>query len=143
MISIAEIKAAEAETDRVRKALAQIGREIYAIREGEELFSGFRFSSYMFTDFDGTHYCGMDEQDWELGTPLVGLTFYNSQWQQCSTLTFPQAWLEGDWKQLETERLAVEKAAADEIERERRAAAKIAHEESERRTYERLKEKFA
>lgn len=142
MITVEEINALAAEKERIRAALTKIGREIYAIREGEELPSGFRLSNYMLTDFDGTHYAGMDEEDWPLGTPLVALSFYNSGWQQTREITFPQAWLTADYKQLETDRVAaIREAARIKAEEEKREAG-IARAAAERRTYDRLKEKF-
>lgn len=142
MITVQEIQDHDAERQRIRKELCQIGRDIYAIREGQELHSGFRLDSYMLTDFDGTHYCGMDEEDWEIGTPLVALSFYNSSWQDSRNITFPQAWLTQDWKQLETERVTAIKEAARIKSEEEHREAEIAREAADRRTYERLKEKF-
>lgn len=142
MITMDEIRALEAERKRIRSALDNIGREIYAIRHGEELMSGFRLSSYMFGQFDGTHYAGMDDTDWDLGTPLISITYYNSGWEQTREITFPQAWLIADYKQLETDRMAAiaEEARLRSEEDQRIAAA--AREEGERQTYARLKEKF-
>lgn len=144
-ITVAEIEAMEAEKKRVTRNISLIGREIYSIRHGESspLSDSFRFSSYRLTAFDGTHYCGMDEVDWEIGTPLVCVSYYNSRWEEGRDITFPQAWLTDDWKRLETERVTAIREAERVEEKERRRQAKIAHEKSERRTFERLKEKFA
>ena len=142
MITIEQIEAMEAEKKRIRKALAQIAREIYTIRYAEEIPEGFRFSSYMLTNFDGTHYCGMDDEDWEIGTPLVAVTLYYPSWEDHRNITFPQAWLTQDYKQLETNRVAAIREAARIKSEEEHREAEIAREASERRTYERLKKKF-
>jgi hypothetical protein len=142
MITVEDINALAAEKTRIRAGLAQIGRDIYAIREGNALESGFRLSSYMLNTFDGTHYAGMDEEDWEIGTPLISLSFYNPGWQQSREITFPQAWLTADYKQLETDRVtAIKEAERLKAEEAAREAA-VAREASDRRTYDRLKEKF-
>lgn len=142
MVTVALIEAHEAERKRIRSDLAQVGRDIYAIRTGEPLPSVFRLESYMLTDFDGTHYCGMDEEDWEIGTQLVAITFYAPSWEDHRNITFPQAWLTQDWKALEAERAAAIKEAARIKSEEEHREAEARREENDRRTYQRLKEKY-
>lgn len=142
MITVEAINALAAERKRIRSGLERIAREVYKIRYAEELPAGFRLDSYMLTNFDGTHYCGMDDEDWEIGTPLVAVTLYYPSWEDHRNVTFPQSWLTQDWKQLETDRVtAIREASRIKSEEEHREA-EIAREASERRTYERLKEKF-
>jgi hypothetical protein len=141
-ITIERIKGSEAERARIKSELVKIGRGIYEIREGNSLNSDFRLSDYSFSTFDGTHYAGQDETDWPMGTPTISISFYNSGWGEVRSVTFPSAWIEADWRQLETDRVAVEKAEQARQEEEKSAARQIAHEENERKTYERLRAKF-
>jgi hypothetical protein len=84
----------------------------------------------------------MDEEDWEIGTHLISISFYHPRWEDSRNITFPAAWLTQDYKKLETERVAAikeaERVAAEEAARQ----AAIAREESDRRTYDRLKERY-
>ncbi len=141
-ITLADIDSAENAVQTVRKRLDAIGRELYKMREGLEIGSGYGFDRYYRTKFGGQHYLHQEGPDWGVGTPIFSLTYYWGRGEDTISVTFPQSWLESDWRALEQDRLNKESAARselEEIEAKQRAAEQ---EESDRSTFERLKEKF-
>lgn len=141
-MTLHDIDCAENATKRVREELDAIGRELYKLRAGCEIGGEWGFDSYRRQRYNGPQYSGEEGPDWGVGTPIFSLIYYWPRAQDYQSITFPQSWLEQDWRSFETDRLAAERefAAAEE-----RAEAKVRsqkREESERRTYEKLKAKF-
>jgi hypothetical protein len=141
-LTLTDIDNAEDATKKVRHALQAIGREIYKMREGEELGTEYGFERYCRWEFDGPQYLGQEGPNWGVGTPIFSLYYYWSRGENAAYVTFPQSWLEQDWRALEQERL--DKQRSEESERERIEAEKRAsdREAAERKTFERLKAKF-
>lgn len=142
MISLSDIDDAENAVKNIRVVLQGIGREIYLMREGKKLGSEFGFERYIRTNFAGDHFDGQEGPNWGVGTPIFSLRYYWARGADTVDVTFPQGWLEQDWKALEAERLAAERAAADAKNRALSEQAAIATEEAERLNYERLKAKY-
>lgn len=142
-LTIADINDAEQAVKGVRSKLQAIGRELYEMREGEKLGREYDFHDYSRQNYAGSNYCGQDGPDWGAGTPIISITFYWSRASAEHYITFPQAWLGQDWRGLERERLATERAElAAQAELDQQKAVRL-KDEAERLTYERLKEKFA
>lgn len=141
-LTLDDIDAAENGVKRVRVILGEIGREFYKMREGISLGSEYAFDRYARTNYAGEHFDGQEGPDWGVGTPIFSLRYYWSRACDERCVTFPQGWLERDWRTLESERLTRERDAKAALERKeaRRAARESAA--AERETYQRLKSKF-
>lgn len=144
-LSLADIDNAEAAARDIRVKLDAIGREIYKVREGQEMDARrWHFSSYDRRDFSGTEYSGEEGPEWAKGTPIFSISYhwsYNGGGEM-KYVTFPQSWLEQDYLAFERER--ADKQRAEEAEAERIAATALAERvaRAERETFERLKAKF-
>lgn len=142
-LALTDIDDAERAVKSVRIKLQAIGRELYEMREGEKLGREYDFHDYSRQNYAGSNYCGQDGPDWGVGTPIISITFFWSRASAEHYVTFPKAWLGQDWRSLERERLATERAElAAQAELDRQEAVRL-KDEAERLTYERLKEKFA
>lgn len=141
-LTLQDIDSAERATRRVNEELDAIGRELYKLRAGSALGAAWGFDSYRRQRYNGPEYCGQEGPDWGAGTPIFSLLYYWPRAQDYQSITFPQGWLEQDWRALETERLSAERVAAEIEERADAEARARKREEDERRTYERLKAKF-
>lgn len=142
---LSDIDNAENAVKTIRVKLQAIGRELYKMREGERLEPHYHFQSYSRLNFSGPEYSSEEGPDWGVGTPIFSLCYlwsYNCGGDVCY-VTFPQSWLEQDWRALEQSRL--DKDRAGKAERDRIEADERARnvEAAERRTFERLKAKFA
>lgn len=142
MLRLSDIDDAERAVQNVRAKLKQIGREIYKMRERREMEPHFAFQNYERTSFPSNEYSGYEGPDWGLATPVFSLRFWWDQGEELIAVTFPQSWLENDWRSLEAERLKIERAAKAERERDEKEKASRTREEREKATYERLKAKF-
>lgn len=141
-LTLQDIDMAENAVKNVRVILQGIGREIYKIREGNELGPQYGFDRYSRFNFSGPEYMGEEGPDWGVGTPIFSLSYYWPRGEEYIHVTFPQRWLEQDWRALEQERLDKERAVQAERDRKEAAQKAIDREANERRTFERLKAKF-
>lgn len=142
MITLEDIDDAENTIRNIRSILQGIGRELHEMREGSKLGSEYSFVQYKRTKFCGTNYVGQDGPDWGVGTLIFSLQYYWSRGEDDLSVTFPQEWLEQDWRALEQARLDKERTALEAQEQAERARAAREHEESEREAYERLRAKY-
>ena len=141
-INLSDIDAAEGAVKNVRVRLQLIGRELYKMREGDELGPQYGFDGYSRENYAGSNYSGQEGPDWGTPTPIISLRYYWPRAQDVIYVTMPQGWLESDWRSLEQARLDEERAlqnAEEKAELERRAVQKV---ERDRRDFERLKRKF-
>ncbi len=141
-ITLADIDAFEGHIKNVRVILQGIGREIYKMREGKELGPEYGFDAYSRENFAGCNYVGQEGPDWGAPCPIFSLRYYWPRAENIIYVTFPQGWLEQDWRALETERLRDQRAKAEQIAETEARERKERREISERETYERLKSKF-
>lgn len=141
-ITLKDIDAAEGATRNIRRVLDGIGREIHKMREGEELGSQYGFNGYVRAPFSGQHYSGQEGPDWDVGTPIFSLSYYWPRAEADVCVTFPQSWLELDWRALEQSRLDEERRVTEEQLRADTEQAERQQEISERQEYERLKVKY-
>lgn len=142
MITVEKILAAEAAMDKIRNELGDMGREIYQIRKGTQLPSGFGLDKY---DIDNSYEARYDHNGdvkWPEGTPVIFIRFFNYRWSEGRDVVIPQAYLTQDWRKLEYERVQAEKAAVAEARNAAQEEAARQREANEKATYERLKKKF-
>lgn len=141
-LTLQDIDTAERAVKRVRVELQTIGRELHKMRTGRELGPEYGFESYSRQNYCGSNYVGQEGPDWGEGTPIFSLCYYWSRAEDVAYVTFPNGWLEQDWRALEQQRLDEERRV--EAERKRVAAEKSARdsEASELAHYQRLKAKF-
>lgn len=142
MLTLNDIDAAEWAVKNVRVKLQAIGREIYKIREGEELRPEYGFESYSRQQYENENYVGQEGPHWGAGTPILSLLYWWPRADDHIVVTFPQGWLEQDWRALEQGRLTAERQAIAEQEMLANEEAERAQEESNRQTFERLKAKY-
>lgn len=141
-LTLGDIDRAEELTEHVRGVLREMGQEIYLIRTGAELGSQYNFDGYTRTIFAGTNYSGQEGPDWGVGTPIFSLQYYWYRASHGEYVTFPQDWLDKDWRVLERDRVEAERFAQQAAEEEAKRQRAIDREESDRRTFERLKAKY-
>ena len=139
---LSEIIEAEDAIDRANATIAAMGREIYLIRNGSSLESQYYFDSYSRQKFSGPDYCGEEGPDWGVGTRIISARYYWARAGNTVYVTFPECWVDLDWRELTKEEVAREKAEQDRLEAIEREDRKKACEENERRTYERLRAKY-
>lgn len=148
MITLNELKQAEAEYDRTRAALSKVGRDIYNIRNPEhKLDSGYGLSRWYDITPKADQY-RLDDSDlipgYLAGEALIVISYYHSRWEDSQQVTFPASYLDGTDAYLEDERLAHEerlakiaaKKESDRLARQEQAAIE------RRNQYERLKAEF-
>lgn len=141
-LKLEDIDNAEYAVKSVRVKLQEIGREIYKMRERKELGPHFGFEKYYRSNFPGSNYSGYEGVDWEIGIPVLSLRYWWHRGEEEISITFPQSWLENDWRSLETARLKKERTEAFAKRRVEAKKRKSDREASERATFERLKAKF-
>lgn len=141
-ITLDDIDAAEGAIKGIRVKLQTIGREIYQMREGKVLGSEYAFERYIRGNFAGTNYMNQEGPDWGVPTPIISLVYYWSRAEDSVTVTLPQGWLGQDWRTLERERLAKERAELAEQAAKDAAAKAAARDAEDRAEYARLKARF-
>lgn len=141
-LSLEEIKSAERAMDEVRASLAAMGREIYQMRNGDEIGCQYGFHGYFLQTYEGSHYVGQDGPNWGIGTPIVSLTYYWSRACKEEIVTFPQSYLGEDWRTLEQTRIDQERQALADAQAQITEDAARQKEISERCAYKRLHAKY-
>lgn len=141
-LTLADIDNAENAVKNVRVILQGIGREIYKMREGKELEPQYHFERYVQSNFPGSDYSGYEGPDWRIGTPVFSLRYWWARGEEMIVVTFPQSWLENDWRTLEADRLEKERTEQRIQEEAEAKKRKADREAAERATFERLKAKF-
>lgn len=141
-ITLADVVNAEKAVEDVHEQLKVIGRELYRMRKGTELSSVYAFERYCRWEYMGPEYSDQEGPEWEIGTPIFSVVFYWSDGERKIVVTFPQSWLDKDWRSLEKARFDKEEAARVEEEKAEAERREAQQEAAERQTYERLKAKF-
>jgi hypothetical protein len=141
-ITLKDIEFAERAMDDVNTSLAAMGREIYRMREGQELSHNYGFENYSLQTFEGSHYAGQDGPDWGVGTPIVSLNYYWPRAGNTEYVTFPRSYLGVEWRALEQARIDQEIKADDEARAREAEEADLQKEISERQAYEQLHAKY-
>ncbi len=127
-ISLERLNSVEAEQRHIRGELGRIAVEIGSIR-GTINSTGWSYHSYERYEPDG-----MTEE--YIYVTLTQSARYEPNYQ---TISFPASYLDADWRTIENEKVAAEKAEAAEQKRVAAEAAMIAREERQRAEYARLK----
>lgn len=143
-ITLEDIFNAENAVKTVRVKLAEIGREIYKMRNGEELDLRYSFHEYERFNFSGPEYSGQHGPDWGKGKPVIAMNYFWSYQGggDAVTITMPMGWIGQDWRALEARRLEKEREAKSRKDAVAKKAKDAKAEEKQRRDYEALKAKF-